>query len=129
MQGKEAGLTAKQWKALEALITCKTRTEAAEVAGISEATLWRYLQIPNFQARYKAARKEGLEQGVGRLQSLTGKAIDTLEELLDDRDLPPMVRRSVAACVLEYAFKATEMESLQEIERRLAELDEREQVS
>ncbi len=129
MKRKDTGLTDKQWKAVEALLTARTQAEAAQAAGVGEATMWRYLQIPAFQAAYKAARKEGLEQGIGRLQTLTRKAIDVLEELLDDNTLPPMVRRSVADTVLNHAFKATELDALQEIEQQLADLDEKEQVS
>jgi AcrR family transcriptional regulator len=129
MQRKDAGLTAKQWKTIEALLTCRTQAEAAKKAGINEATIWKYFQNPLFQARYREARKEGLQQGIGRLQQLTRKAIDVLEELLDDNSLPPMVRRSVADTVLTHAFKATEMEALQEIEQRLAELEEKENAS
>lgn len=129
MQRKDTGLTDKQWKTIEALLTCRTQAEAAQKAGINEATIWRYLQNPTFQARYREARKEGLQQATGRLQTLTRKAIDVLEELLDDNNLPPMVRRSVADTVLAHAFKATELDALQEIEQRLTELEAEENAS
>ena len=44
-----------QQRALNALLVCPTQKEAAKAAGISEDTIYRYLQMPEFQAEYKRA--------------------------------------------------------------------------
>jgi DNA invertase Pin-like site-specific DNA recombinase len=44
----ESGLTAKQEAAIVALLSQRTTRAAAKSAGVNEATLWRWLQEPEF---------------------------------------------------------------------------------
>jgi hypothetical protein len=123
MKGNER-LTAKQLKAIEALLTTRTRTEAAAAAQLGETTLWRYLQNPSFQSAYKTARREGIKQSVARLQQLTRKAVNVLEDLLEDDTLPAMVKIRLVDISLSHAFKANEFEELEEIQRQLTKLED-----
>jgi hypothetical protein len=59
------------------LITEPTQAAAAK-AGVSEATVQRWLRRPGFCSAYRAARRQLVEGAVGRLQAATGQAVDTL---------------------------------------------------
>ena len=48
-------MTPRKEKALQALLVCRTRAEAAKAAGIGESTLRAYLQDAEFSAAYKHA--------------------------------------------------------------------------
>lgn len=48
--GTDKKLTYKQQRAIEALFTSATVTEAADQAGVAERTLYRWLKQPHFQA-------------------------------------------------------------------------------
>ena len=64
-------------------------TEAAAKAGIDESTVRRWLaEDETFQAEYAAARQAAFQAGIYRAQALTARAMDTLEELLDDEKHP-----------------------------------------
>ena len=51
---EEANLTPQQLKAVNALFTERTKKAAAEKAGISTVTLWRWSKQPAFVLAYKA---------------------------------------------------------------------------
>src|SRR5215468_791761 len=68
----------KQEALIAALLTEPTHAAAAVKAGVSEATLYRWLTFPAFRAAYRQARRELVEGAVGRIQAATGQAVDTL---------------------------------------------------
>jgi hypothetical protein len=51
-------LTPRQARAVLALLEHTTLEEAAKAAAVSKTTLWRWLQVPDFQAAYMQARRE-----------------------------------------------------------------------
>lgn len=123
---KESGkFTRKQEQAIIGLLTCHTIAEAARVAGIGEVTLWRWLQLPDFSERYRAARKQAVSQAVARLQQNAALAVDTLRDIMQDTESKDTARVAAAKTVLEMAFKAVEIEDLQakmeELERIVSE--------
>jgi hypothetical protein len=78
MKGHGQKLTGKQEALIAALLTEPTHAAAATKAGVSEATLHRWLRLPEFQAAYRQARRELVEGAVARIQAATGQAVDTL---------------------------------------------------
>src|SRR6516225_1254774 len=68
----------KQEALIASLLTEPTHAAAAAQAGISEATVQRWLHLPEFQTAYRHARRELVEGAVGRMQAATGQAVDTL---------------------------------------------------
>ena len=88
-------------RAVLALLSEKTVTNAAKKAGVDESTLRRWLsEDAAFQAAYAEARQTAFQAGMSRVQALTGKAIDTLDELLDATKYPN-VRLGAARTVAE----------------------------
>jgi hypothetical protein len=55
---------------------------AAEKAGVSEVTLWRWLKLPEFLAAYRQARREVMEKATAQLQQSAWAAATTLVRLL-----------------------------------------------
>jgi hypothetical protein len=56
-ESEKRELTVKQIKAIEALLSQPTTATAAKAAGVSQATLFRWLNDPTFAAAYRSARK------------------------------------------------------------------------
>jgi hypothetical protein len=104
MRGHGQKLTAKQEALIAALLTERSHATAATKAGVSEATLYRWLKLPEFRLAYRLARHELVEGAIGRIQAATGQAVDTLVRVAQhgkkDGD---RVRASVA--VLDLAFR------------------------
>src|SRR3954469_19033290 len=93
--------------ALVALLTQPTIADAARRTGVGEATLYRWLQQPDFQAKYRAVRRRLLEHALTQLQSITGEAVATLQRNLYCGHGPTEVRAAVA--ILEHAVKSVEL--------------------
>jgi hypothetical protein len=75
-------LNRKQESLIAALLTEPTHAAAAVKAGVSEATLHRWLHLQEFQAAYRRARRDIVEAAVGRLQQTAAKAVEALERNL-----------------------------------------------
>jgi len=71
-------LTSKQEALLAALLTEPTYTAAAAKAGVGQTTLYRWMNLPAFRAAYHQARRELVDFAIGRIQSATGQAVETL---------------------------------------------------
>lgn len=112
MKGHGEKLSRKQEQAIVALLQMPTISEAAKCAGIGEATLWRWLQTPEFQDQYREAKRQAVSQAISRLQRATSKAVDTLESIMGDAASPSSSRVAAAKTVLEMALKAVELEDL-----------------
>lgn len=106
--------------AVLALLTEKTLAAAAKRAGIGERTLRRWLtEDAEFKAEYAAAREATFTAGINRVQALTGKAVDTLEELMKAKKHPSVrlgAARTVAEIGLHQHDADTILRKLDEIE-------------
>jgi DNA-binding MurR/RpiR family transcriptional regulator len=122
MKGHGEKLSRKQEQAILALIERPTIAEAAQACGVSEGTLWRWLQATEFQAAYRAARSGLLETALTRLQGASGEAVNVLGEVMRDKQAPPSSRVTAAVKVLELTLKAR---AELELEARLRALEER----
>jgi len=100
-------------KALSALLEAASITEAAKVCGLSEKTLRRYLEDPEFQKEFRAARRTVFEQNIVRLQSLHAVAVETLERALTCNN--PSVEVRAAQIIIEGSRK--DFETLDILER------------
>jgi hypothetical protein len=121
MRGHGQKLTRKDEQAIAALLSFPTIGEAATAVGISESTLWRWLKNPVFAQAYREARAAAVSQSLARLQQVSSKAVDTLEDVMKDTEAPHAARVTAAKTVLEMAVKGTEIAELQ---RRLQALEQ-----
>ncbi len=107
-------------KAILALLSEKSLAKAAAKCGLSERTIHRWLTSDAaFKAAYAEARQAAFEAGMSRVQALTGKAIDTLDDLLGEKD-HPNVRLGAARTVTELGIHQHDAET---ILRKLSELE------
>ena len=117
MIGHGEKLSRKQETAIAALLSAPSIKAAAIEAGIGEATLWRWLQLPDFQAAYRLARRQIVERAVSELQAACGESVETLKRNLHCEN--PAVEICAAQIILEQAVKGIELMDLQERVERL----------
>jgi hypothetical protein len=113
--------------AILALLSEPTIVAAAAKAGVSERTLLRWLAESTFQARYRAARRQVVEQAIAQLQRGTSEAVDALR-----RNLAcgvPAAEIAAAKAVIDYSVKAIELtdlaERVEQLEQAAARAEER----
>lgn len=116
---KQKKLTPRQRNAIAAVIACPSYSAAAEKAGISRSTLYRWLDEPDFRAELDHQRDRMAEQASLQLLQATSRAVTVLCDLLDDDD--PRVRRLAAQSILNYALQTRE---LIELTRRIEAVED-----
>ncbi len=97
-------MTTSKEKALAALLTSKTRKEAAEKAGISYRTIRVYLQDAEFLAEYRQRKGEIIDDAARRLTNAMQKAIDVLENATDGKRVKDAALKA-SKLVLEYSAR------------------------
>jgi hypothetical protein len=113
MTGHGAKFGRKQEQAIAALLSHRNVEEAARAAGISVATLKRWMQLPEFKSAYLKARREVVLQTNARMQQNSGAAASVLFKLMADPTTPASVRARTAQCVLECANKSLGLEDME----------------
>jgi transposase-like protein len=126
MTGHGAKFGRKKEQAVAALLSQRSIEEAARATGVSERTLRRWLQIPEFRDFYRQARGETVTQAAARLQLGSGAAATTLLKVMLDPNVPASSKVRAAQCVLELGLKGLELEDL---EIRIARLEASERDS
>lgn len=112
----------RQEQALIALLEQPTIREAAEVSGISQPTLFRYLQDASFREEYHKAKRLLLEAALGDLQKASSEAVATLREVLANTEAGASSRVQAARAILGFAIQTGQLE---DIVRRLDALESR----
>lgn len=117
-------ITGKQEALIAALLTEPTHAAAASKAGISEATLHRWLHRPEFQAAHRQARRSLVEAAIARLQQSASKAVEALERNLTCGQPSHEIRAALG--ILEHAVEGIELldvvQRVEELEHLLKEL-------
>ncbi len=121
MDGRGHGekLTRTMERAIARLLTCRTIGEAATAAKMSEKTLRNWLKLPDFQAAYRCARRQVVEQVITQLQRSTDVAVNALQRNLKCGHAGTEVRAALG--ILDQSIKAIE---LMDLEQRVAELEQ-----
>ena len=118
-ENTENVITVKQQKAIAALLSERTTRDAAKAAGVSEKTLYQWLNEPAFRAALREAEKSILDDVTRRLSAGASLALDTLKKLVQSaRHESTKLRASVAW--LELSLKYRDMH---DIEERLTALE------
>ena len=113
-------MTAKQEKAIAALLNEATITAAAANVGVGERTLQTWLGEDRFAEAYRTARRAAGTQAIARLQQVSSAAVSVLVRVMASSETPPATRVAAAKTVLEMAVRAVELEDL---EARIALLE------
>jgi uncharacterized protein (UPF0147 family) len=104
---------------ITALAKGATVAQAARQAGVSERTVYRRRQQPEFQARIDAIQQETLERVAAVLTKAAEQGIHSLVAL-QDKATPANVRRAAARDILEVGVRLREDADL---EKRLLALE------
>ena len=113
-------LTGKKKKALEALLVCKTRQEAAAMAGVDRKTLWAYMRDEEFIAAYNERFTELLQEATQQARQYRSPALETLNEIRGNKDASETARISAARSLLEYGLRLGDQADLA---ARIADLE------
>ena len=116
----------KKEAAIIALLTHRSIEEAAKSIGIGTQTMLRWMKIPEFQAAYRAAKREAFGQSIARMHYLTSAAVSTLGKIMLDPATPPATRVRAADSILDHTAKAIETE---DIDARVAALEQAAEAS
>ncbi len=95
--------------------------KAAAALGMSEVTVWRWTQKPEFQEAYSEVRREALSRSGRRLLQGSNAAAATLLKLMVSEGTPAAVRARTAESVMQHAEKTYELE---DVVLRLKRLEE-----
>ena len=105
-------LTRRQILALPILAAAPNMTQAALDAGISESTLYRWLQNENFRDELRRLTAEAAEHIHQELHSLTLRSLKVLADLMEDVD--PIVRLRAARTVAAMGLRVTDLDTLRQ---------------
>ena len=106
--------------AIAALLTQPTLADAAASVGISETTLWRWMQRDDFRRKLRQAQETVFDGALKKLQSLTTEAVRCLNRNLNCKR--PSVQVLAARTILHFSLKSRE---LFDLETRISELETR----
>lgn len=98
--GTDSGLSRPQLLALQAILSGRTRTEAARLAGVGRTTLFRWLADPKFVVALGQLQEEFYLSIRAELRSLAGEAVGALRQLLIDPSVPAAVKLAAVREVL-----------------------------
>ena len=99
---------------IAALISCGTMKAAAETVGLTERTVYDRMQDGEFKARYKAVKADIVRRAVFDINSKLGAALDTVLEIMQDKNNRPETRLQAADKVFLYADKFAKRQSTDE---------------
>ena len=105
-------LTARHERAIIALLNEQTIGKAATTAGVSERTLYRWLDDPGFSRAYRKARREAFGQAIALTQRYAPLAVNTLAKIMTDQDAPAHAKASAATTLLRFGREGLELDDL-----------------
>jgi hypothetical protein len=107
-------LSARQEKAILALLAAPTIRHAVRAVRVGETTLYTWLKDVAFADAYHEARATAVSQAIARLQQASGEAVDCLKDVMCDLEAGASARVMAATKILDMAFKSTEVEELKQ---------------
>lgn len=111
-------LTRVQERALAALLATRTLVEAAEVSGVSERTLRRWMASEPFAATYRTEARASAREAVSAVLAAQREAVEVLRTQMHTG--APATRVRAAVALLGLGVKVRE----DDVEERLAELEQ-----
>jgi predicted transcriptional regulator len=107
-------------KVVEALLSTRTIKEDSERSKVPERTLYRIMSDEDFARLYREARWLSISMASSKLQQISGQAVDTLSEIMTDKEASASARVNASKTVIDLALRAYELEDM---ESRIARLE------
>lgn len=105
-------MTAKKQAAIQALLTCKTKAEAAAAAGIAPRTLSDYLADAEFQHEYRKAVGQVIDSTARQAQQAMSPALAVLQAIMQDAEESSSSKIAAARTLLEYGLRLSEFNDI-----------------
>ncbi len=106
-------LTTKQNKTIEALLLTNAIDRAAKRASVSEASIsYRWMKQESFQTALRAARLDILAHTTTRLQQMSVRALDTLENVMDDEKASAASRVSASRLAMDMMYRGAAIDDI-----------------
>jgi hypothetical protein len=121
MKAKVTDLKPRQLKTVEALASCGDVTEAAQKAGVSRETVYRWLRQPAFREAVDKATGEAVAELGRGLVALGEKAKRVLSETMDN-DNPSAAATRIRAADIVFS-RLLQLRELVSLEERVAALE------
>jgi len=115
-------LSVNQKRALRALLTCPSISQASRECGLGRRTLWRYLGQPEFRAALSKEQDALVGATTAALVGLSGDALAVLQEAMTGEDVPIGIKTRVARDWVSQMRKGVELADLAE---RVAALEKK----
>ena len=119
-------MNAKETEFLANLLTSSTISEAIENSNISRTKAYELLNDEAFQSELKLHRRQNLSHIATRMNKLSLRAVDVLEEVLNDKNASARTRSDTAKAVIDISLKLHQNDDMEErineLERHLEEL-------
>ena len=110
---------------LDSIIAGGSVKQAAAAGTVSEKTVRRWLDVPQFAAEVAGARKAVSKRIMAAVTSRAVQATEVLEEIMGNQKASPYARVQAAKSILDIAFKAIEtseiIERIEQLERHAEE--------
>lgn len=106
---------------IAALIDSGSIKGAAASLECTARTLYERMKKDEFRALYTQAKAEIIRTATAKLQGNLGGAIDTLAEIMNDKEAAKQTRANCAVSILQYGARFTETNDLLERLERLEE--------
>lgn len=107
---------------IAALIASGTIAEAASKVGLSTRTIYDRMACKDFKALYHGAKTDIVRGAVFKINSKLTEAIETVSELMTDKEVNPAIRLQAAQTIITNAAKFSERlqgEEYQNIENNI----------
>lgn len=102
------------------LLSAPNVKDAAAIVGVSESTMYRWLEREDFLESLREARQQAVKVAMAQLQKCTGDMVKVLSGIAEDEKAPYSARVSAASKLLDTAIRITEND---EIVSRLKRLE------
>ncbi len=90
---------------ISALLNNRTMKEAAQSIGLTERTVYSRMQEDDFKVLYKAVKADLIRGSVFSINQQLGAALDTVVEIMQDKNVSPAIRLQAADKIFLYADK------------------------
>ncbi len=94
---------------IAALLQGSSRREAAQIAGVSERTVYNYMHRPDVQAQYAAARRSLIVETTDSIQRGLLPAVKLLSDTVRNANAGERTRIAAARALLDYGLKYSEI--------------------
>lgn len=108
-------LSASQERAIELILTSRSLREAAKEVGVHEQTLYRWIQEPEFKAKYEKIQHQLRENISAQIRACSDKAVRVLKKIMSDSGEKSQNRINAAKIVLDILYKDYDRKYLDKI--------------